>query len=100
MITVEAIQRHVSTSFGIAFLEMESDRRSRLVARPRQVAMYFARHLTKLSLPSIGRKFGGRDHTTIMAGIRRVETLASDDAEFAARLAAIRAELETEPENV
>jgi chromosomal replication initiator protein len=62
---------------------MYSARRARNVARPRQVAMYLAKQLTSRSLPEIGRKFGGRDHTTVMHGVKRVEQLRETDAAFA-----------------
>lgn len=95
MTTISAIQAHVAASFGIPVREMVSERQYRGVARPRQVAMYLSRELTPHSYPRIGFLFGGRDHTTIMAGCRRIEALIETDAEFAARVAAIRSELET-----
>ena len=61
---------------------MSSARRARAVARPRQVAMYLAKQLTSRSLPEIGRKFGNRDHTTVMHAVRRVEELRTDDNSF------------------
>jgi chromosomal replication initiator protein len=63
--------------------DMHSARRSRVVARPRQVAMYLSKKFTSKSLPEIGRKFGGKDHTTVMHAVKRVEELMSTDAEFA-----------------
>jgi chromosomal replication initiator protein len=62
---------------------MFSARRSRAVARPRQVAMYIAKRLTSKSLPEIGRKFGGKDHTTVMHAVKRVEELTVEDKDFA-----------------
>ncbi len=62
---------------------MHSARRSRVVARPRQVAMYLAKKLTSKSLPEIGRKFGGKDHTTVMHAVKRIEELMAADSEFA-----------------
>ena len=58
---------------------MLSARRARAVARPRQVAMYLAKQLTARSLPEIGRKFGGRDHTTVIHAVRRIEQLRESD---------------------
>jgi chromosomal replication initiator protein len=58
---------------------MHSPRRARAVARPRQVAMYLAKQLTSRSLPEIGRKFGGRDHTTVMHAVRRIDELRQSD---------------------
>jgi chromosomal replication initiator protein len=62
---------------------MYSARRARSIARPRQVAMYLAKQLTSRSLPEIGRKFGGRDHTTVMHAVRKVEELRDADSSFA-----------------
>ncbi len=62
---------------------MHSARRARAVARPRQVAMYLAKQLTSRSLPEIGRKFGGRDHTTVMHAVKKVEQLSEFDSSFA-----------------
>lgn len=79
-ITVEEIQRKVADHFTIKVSDMYSARRSRVVARPRQVAMYLAKRLTTLSLPDIGRKFGGKDHTTVMHAVKRIEELCVEDA--------------------
>ncbi|MEZ5918881.1 MAG: helix-turn-helix domain-containing protein [Alphaproteobacteria bacterium] len=65
---------------------MHSARRARNVARPRQVAMYLAKQLTARSLPEIGRKFGGRDHTTVMHAVRKIEELMEEDAQIAQML--------------
>ncbi len=69
---------------------MHSARRARQVARPRQVAMYLSKLLTARSLPEIGRKFGGRDHTTVMHAIRKVEELMDDDAQIAQDVDVVR----------
>jgi chromosomal replication initiator protein len=61
---------------------MFSARRSRQIARPRQIAMYLAKNLTSLSYPEIGRRFGNRDHTTIMHAVRKVEELMVSDIEL------------------
>jgi chromosomal replication initiator protein len=81
--TIEEIQKRVAEHFNIKLADMHSARRSRSVARPRQVAMYLAKQLTTRSLPEIGRKFGGRDHTTVMHAVRRVEELCAEDRGFA-----------------
>ncbi len=78
-ITIDDIQKRVSEHYGIKSAEMSSARRSRIVARPRQVAMYLAKQLTSRSLPEIGRKFGGRDHTTVMHAIKKIEELSISD---------------------
>jgi chromosomal replication initiator protein len=78
-VTVEEIQRKVAEHYNIRLSDMHSPRRARMVARPRQIAMYLAKALTEHSLPEIGRKFGGRDHTTIMHGVSRIEELVISD---------------------
>jgi chromosomal replication initiator protein len=62
---------------------MTSSRRARMVARPRQVAMYLAKQLTQRSLPEIGKRFGGRDHTTVMHAVRKIEELTRIDQALA-----------------
>jgi hypothetical protein len=79
---VARIKRITAASFGIPADEMVSARRSRTVARPRQVAMYLAKKLTPKSLPDIGRQFGNRDHTTVIHGIRVVERMIGEDPLF------------------
>ena len=81
-VTIEQIQKVVVEHFQIRMADMHSSRRARAVARPRQVAMYLCKQLTPRSLPEIGRKFGGRDHTTVMHAVRRVEELRASDSTF------------------
>ncbi len=78
-VTIDEIQKKVAEHFHVRVADMASARRARSVARPRQVAMYLAKHLTPRSLPEIGRKFGGRDHTTVMHAVRKVEKLLETD---------------------
>ena len=78
-ITIEEIQRNVCAHFNIKMTDMSSARRARAVARPRQIAMYLAKMLTSRSLPEIGRKFGNRDHTTVMHAVRKIEELRAVD---------------------
>ena len=73
---------------------MSSPRRARAVARPRQVAMYLAKQLTSRSLPEIGRKFGGRDHTTVMHAVRKIEDLRASDQSFSEDIELLRRMLE------
>ena len=82
-ITIDEIQRKVAEHYNIRLPDMHSARRARQVARPRQVAMYLAKQLTSRSLPEIGRKFGGRDHTTVMHAVRKVEELMVEDPQIA-----------------
>jgi chromosomal replication initiator protein len=93
-VTIEEIQRKVAEHFNIKIAEMQSARRARAVARPRQVAMYLAKQLTSRSLPEIGRKFGGRDHTTVMHAVRKVEELRATDASFSEDVDLLRRMLE------
>ena len=79
-VTIEEIQKKVAEHFNTRLSDMSSPRRARAVARPRQVAMYLAKQLTSRSLPEIGRKFGGRDHTTVMHAVSRIESLMNSDS--------------------
>jgi chromosomal replication initiator protein len=81
-VTIDEIQRRVSDHYRIRQSEMSSARRAREVARPRQIAMYLAKQLTPRSLPEIGRRFGGRDHTTVIHAVRQIEKLRQTDAEL------------------
>lgn len=81
-ISIDEIQRKVCENYGLRMADMQSARRSRNIARPRQVAMYLAKQLTSRSLPEIGRKFGGRDHTTVMHAVRKIEELSNEDPSF------------------
>lgn len=82
-ISIDDIQKQAANHYNIKVSDMHSARRSRAVARPRQVAMYLAKKLTSKSLPEIGRKFGGKDHTTVMHAVKRVEELMASDQEIA-----------------
>ncbi|MCX7558161.1 chromosomal replication initiator protein DnaA [Sulfitobacter sp. F26204] len=82
-VTVEEIQRKVSEHYNIRLSDMIGPKRLRSYARPRQVAMYLSKQLTSRSLPEIGRRFGGRDHTTVMHGVRRIEELKQSDSQIA-----------------
>ena len=93
-VTIEEIQKRVAAHFNIRTSDMHSARRARSVARPRQVAMYLAKQLTSRSLPEIGRKFGGRDHTTVMHAVKKVDELRERDASFAEDVELLRRMLE------
>ena len=93
-VTIEEIQKKVASHFNIRTSDMHSARRARSVARPRQVAMYLAKQLTSRSLPEIGRKFGGRDHTTVMHAVKKIEELTERDASFAEDVELLRRMLE------
>jgi len=93
-VTVEEIQRKVAEHFNIRMSDMIGPKRQRSIARPRQVAMYLSKSLTTRSLPDIGRRFGGRDHTTVMHGVRRIEELKLNDTQLAEDLEMLRRALE------
>ncbi len=93
-VSIEEIQRKVSEHYSIRLSDMIGPKRNRTIARPRQVAMYLCKQLTSRSLPEIGRRFGGRDHTTIMHGIRKIEELMQSDAQLREDLDLLRRLLE------
>ena len=93
-VTIEEIQKRVAEHYTIRIADMSSARRARAVARPRQVAMYLAKVLTSRSLPEIGRKFGGRDHTTVMHAVRKIEELKAADPALAEDVELLRRMLE------
>lgn len=89
-ITIDEIQRKVAEHYNLRVSDMHSARRARSVARPRQIAMYLSKQLTARSLPEIGRKFGGRDHTTVMHAVRKVDELIEEDAQIGQDVDVIR----------
>jgi len=93
-ITIDEIQRKVSDHYHIRLADLIGPKRLRNYARPRQMAMYLAKMLTNRSLPEIGRRFGGRDHTTIMHGVKRIEELRAVDSQIADDLELLRRMLE------
>ncbi|MGO2957551.1 MAG: chromosomal replication initiator protein DnaA [Acetobacter sp.] len=94
-VTIEEIQKKVAEHWNIRLTDMSSARRARAVARPRQVAMFLAKQLTSRSLPEIGRKFGNRDHTTVMHAVSRVTELMERDTAFAEDVELLRRMLES-----
>ena len=88
-LTVDRIQKAVCEEFRVTLTDMTSKRRARIIARPRQVAMYLSKKLTKRSLPDIGRRFGGRDHTTVMHAVKRIDALRAEDPAFNAQIEAV-----------
>jgi len=93
-LTIEEIQRKVAEHYNIRLSDMIGPKRLRTIARPRQVAMYLAKQLTPRSLPEIGRRFGGRDHTTIMHGVRKIEDLMATDSQLSDDLLRLRRALQ------
>jgi chromosomal replication initiator protein len=82
LVSIDNIQRVVAEYYKIKISDLHSKRRSRSVARPRQVAMYLAKELTNHSLPEIGDAFGGRDHTTVLHACRKIKELLDSDADI------------------
>ncbi len=82
-VRIEDIQKVVSRQFNVSKNDLLSNRRTRIIVRPRQIAMYLAKVMTPRSLPEIGRRFGGRDHTTVLHAVRKIEDLASRDQKLA-----------------
>ncbi|MBW4329667.1 chromosomal replication initiator protein DnaA [Stakelama sp. CBK3Z-3] len=93
-ITIDDIQRAVSNHFDVRPIDLISARRAVVIARPRQIAMYLAKRLTTRSLPEIGRKFGNRDHSTVIHAVRRIEDLRTKDAEIDRAVRTLTRELE------
>ena len=91
VITVDKIQNVVSNYFNIPLSEMLSQRRSRPLARPRQVAMYLAKKITSRSLPEIGRRFANRDHTTVIHAVKTITRLSEKDDEMKKNIEQIKA---------
>ena len=90
VITVDKIQNVVSNYFNIALNEMLSQRRSRPLARPRQIAMYLAKKMTTRSLPEIGRRFANRDHTTVIHAVKTITRLSEQDDEMKKNISQIK----------
>ncbi len=90
VITVDKIQNVVSNYFNIALSEMLSQRRSRPLARPRQIAMYLAKKMTSRSLPEIGRRFANRDHTTVIHAVKTISRLSEQDDEMKKNISQIK----------
>ena len=93
-VTIDEIIRKVADHYNLRMSDLLSARRARQVARPRQVAMYLAKTLTSRSLPDIGRRFGGRDHTTVIHAVRKIEELRAADVQIAEDVELLRRMLE------
>jgi chromosomal replication initiator protein len=93
-ISIDEIQRRVAEHYNIRLSDMIGPKRVRTFARPRQIAMYLCKQLTSRSLPEIGRRFGGRDHTTVMHGVRRIEELRLQDGQIDEDVEMLRRALE------
>ena len=92
-VTIDEIQKTTAEHFALKQADLISERRNRAIARPRQAAMWLAKQLTTRSLPDIGRRFGGRDHTTVLHAVRRIEELKEGDPQLARDLEALMRKL-------
>lgn len=92
-ITVEMIQKQVAEHFNLKISELKSDKRLKTVVFPRQIAMYLCRELTKSSYPEIGEKFGGKDHSTIIHSVKKMEKLIVQDYELKSTMETIKKKL-------
>jgi chromosomal replication initiator protein len=93
-VRIEDIQRVVARQYNVSRADLLSSRRTANVVRPRQVAMYLAKILTLRSLPEIGRRFGGRDHTTVLHAVRKIEALAGNDTTLAEEIEGLKRQLQ------
>ena len=93
-VTIEEIIRKVAEHYNLRMADLISARRARVVARPRQIAMFLSKSLTSKSLPEIGRKFGGRDHTTVIHAVKKIEELKLVDVQIADEVEILRRTLE------
>tara|TARA_A100001011_G_C14059837_1_gene735644 strand:- start:163 stop:885 length:723 start_codon:yes stop_codon:yes gene_type:complete len=93
-VTIEEIIRKVADHYNLRMSDMMSARRSRIISRPRQLAMFLAKNLTSKSLPEIGRRFGGRDHTTVIHAVKKIEELKNKDLQIAEEVEILRRMLE------
>jgi chromosomal replication initiator protein len=92
-LTIEAIQREVSTYFNVKLHDLKGPKRHRAVAHPRMVAMYLSRKLTSMSFPEIGNRFGGKDHSTVISAVRKIERLATEDPGLRSVIATLESHL-------
>jgi chromosomal replication initiator protein len=93
-VRIEEIQRIVARHYNVSRSDLLSSRRTANVVRPRQIAMYLAKTLTLRSLPEIGRRFGGRDHTTVLHAVRKIEGLIGTDNSLAAEIEVLKSQLQ------
>jgi len=93
-VSPENIQKAVAEHFGVKVSELRSDRKHKVIAMPRQVAMYLMRNMTRCSFPDIGQRFGGRDHTTVMYAVKKIEKKLADDVSLRSTVDALRKKIE------
>ncbi|OGP21534.1 MAG: chromosomal replication initiation protein DnaA [Deltaproteobacteria bacterium GWB2_65_81] len=93
-ISPDMIQKAVADHFGVKLSELRSDRKHKVIAMPRQVAMYLMREMTRCSFPDIGQRFGGRDHTTVMYAVKKIEKNLADDVSLRNTVDTLRKKIE------
>jgi len=96
-VRIEDIQRVVARHFNVSKSDLLSSRRTRTIVRPRQIAMYLSKAMTPRSLPEIGRRFGGRDHTTVLHAVRKIEELIAGDRSLGDEVELLRKMIEDQP---
>jgi chromosomal replication initiator protein len=89
-VRIEDIQRIVARHYSVSRQEMISNRRTRTIVKPRQIAMYLSKTMTPRSFPEIGRRFGGRDHTTVLHAVRKIEGLLGQDTKLSHEVELLR----------
>jgi chromosomal replication initiator protein len=89
-VRIEDIQRVVARHYNVSRQELVSNRRTRVIVKPRQIAMYLSKTLTPRSFPEIGRRFGGRDHTTVLHAVRKIEELITADQKLSQEIELLR----------
>lgn len=93
-VTVESIQKLVATHYDVKVSDLKSQRRHKVVAKPRQVAMYLCRKILNTSYPELGERFGGKDHTTILSACKKIELLVAKDTDIRNELTQLRRKIE------
>src|SRR5512134_3224236 len=93
-VTPEQIQKAVADHYGVKVSELRSDRKHKVIAMPRQMAMFLMREMTRCSFPDIGKQFGGRDHTTVMYAVKKIEKKLADDVSLRSTVDALRKKIE------
>ena len=98
-VSIEAIQHEVAARFGLTLRELKGSSRIQSIARPRMIAMWLARTLTKLSFPEIGRAFNGKDHSTVISAVNKIKRLLAQDPGLAALMSSIEDRLRQPPKS-
>jgi chromosomal replication initiator protein len=93
-VKIEDIQKLVASRYNVSRSDILSERRTAAVVRPRQIAMYLSKVLTLRSLPEIGRRFGGRDHTTVLHAVRKIEALVNKDTALSEEVESLKRQLQ------